>query len=306
MQTWDFIIVGAGSAGCVLAQKLSADGKAQVLLIEAGPADTSPMVDMPKGFAKLVASPDYAYQYEAHPGSGGKNAPETWLRGKMLGGSSSINGLQYQRGHPEDYDHWKNDLGLAGWGWDEMGRIFRSMESHELGATETRGGSGPLNITVTKNRTLLMDKLIEAGEQLGIPESEDSNGMAVESIGYINATIRKGRRWSSARAFLKPARGRPNLKVLTGTQVRRIIIENGRALGVECRADGADTEHRGAEIIVSAGAIESPKTPPAFRHRAGRPVEKARCRGRCRQPQCRPQSARTPGVHHSVPAERQA
>ncbi len=258
--SFDFVIVGGGSAGCVVANKLSADPRLRVLLIEAGPPDTHPMIHMPKGFSKIAASPKHAYYYEARPTAGGKNSTETWIRGRMLGGSSSINGLQYQRGHQEDYDHWERDLGLAGWGWNDLGRIFKSMEDHELGANEYRGAGGPLPITVTKNRSFLMDQLIKAGEELGLRHFDDANMPEQEGIGYISGTAKKGRRWSAAKAFLNPARGRPNLKIVTETEVQRVIIENKRAVGVECIHEGRTIVYRAdAEVILAAGALHSPK-----------------------------------------------
>ena len=259
MDSFDYIIVGAGSAGCVLANKLSEDRSTSVLLIEAGPPDTHPMIHMPKGFAKILGSAKHAYYYDVDPGPGGKNTGEIWVRGKMLGGSSSMNGLQYQRGQAEDYDHWERELGLQGWGWKDIGRVFREMENHELGATDFRGGEGPVRISVTKNQTVLMDKLIEAGGAMGLRKLDDLNSPDSEGIGYIAATSYRGRRWSSAKAFLDPARARPNLRIVTDTQCRKILFEGTRAIGVETRSKGADKRYLAREIIVSAGAIESPK-----------------------------------------------
>ena len=239
---------------------LSASGRNQVLLIEAGPRDTHPMIHMPKGFAKIAASAQHAYYYQAEPGPSGRQGSETWIRGRMLGGSSSINGLQYQRGHAEDYNHWERDLGLSGWGWRDFGRIYRAMEDHELGANEWRGAGGPVPITVTKNRTLLMDKLIAAGGELGLRHVDDANQPEQEGIGYIAGTMRKGRRWSAAKAFLDPARGRNNLRIVTNTDVQRILFEGTRARGVECIHNGQTIRyHAHREIILSAGTLHSPK-----------------------------------------------
>ncbi len=259
MEQFDFVIVGGGSAGCVLANKLSADGSHSVLLIEAGPRDTHPMIHMPKGFGKIAASAQHAYYYDAVAGPGGKNSAETWIRGRTLGGSSSINGLQYQRGHPEDYNHWSRDLGLADWGWPDMLRIYRAMEDHQLGANAFRGAGGPLPIALSTNHTPLMDRLIEAGGQLGLRHVDDTNNPDQEGIGYITSTARDGRRWSSAKAFLDPARGRKNLKIVTDTDVRRILFEGTRAIGVEANHGGTTIIYKAArEVILSAGTIGSP------------------------------------------------
>lgn len=259
-QTFDYVIVGGGSAGCVLANKLSADPSYSVLLIEAGPADTNPLIHMPRGLGKLYASAEHTYFYETQRSPTNKTLTETWLSGRMLGGSSSLNGLMYLRGHQEDYNHWERDLGLSGWGWVAYGRIFRAMEDHELGANEYRGAGGPLSISVTKNRTLIMDKLIEAGGQLGLRNFDDSSMPEQEGIGYVNATIRKGRRWSAAKAFLDPARGRPNLRIVTDSEVQRVLFEGRRAVAVECNQSGRITQYRaGREIILSAGTMHSPQ-----------------------------------------------
>lgn len=258
--TYDYVIVGGGSAGCVLANKLSEDASFSVLLIEAGPVDTNPLIHMPRGLGKLYTSTEHTYFYDTQRSPADKSLTETWMSGRMLGGSSSLNGLMYLRGHQEDYNNWERNLGLRGWGWDAYGRIFRAMEDHELGANEYRGAGGPLSVSVSKNRTLIMDKLIEAGGQLGLRHFEDSSMPEQEGIGYANATIRKGRRCSAAKAFLDPARGRPNLRIVTDTQVQRILFEGRRAVAVECIQSSGETVQfkAGREIILSAGTLHSP------------------------------------------------
>jgi choline dehydrogenase len=258
-KNFDYVIVGAGAAGCVLANKLSADPTTSVLLIEAGPADDNPLITMPRGLGKLYTVGATTYFYDVQR-EAGKPPTETWLRGRMLGGSTSLNGLMYQRGHQEDYDHWERDLGLAGWGWKSFGRIFKEMEDHELGANSHRGAGGPVAVSITKNHTLLMDKLIEAGGNLGLPHFQDANMPEQEGIGYINSTIRKGRRWSANNAFLAPVRSRQNLTVAINTEVTKILFEGRKAVGVECKQGDAKITFRAdREIILAAGTMHSPK-----------------------------------------------
>jgi choline dehydrogenase-like flavoprotein len=250
---WDYIIVGAGSAGCILAERLSSEPKSKVLLLEAGPPDTSPFIHMPRGAAKLYGSASHAWHFVTEPHD---DIPaEVWIRGKVLGGSSSINGMMYFRGQPQDYDGWEA-LGAKGWGWADMGRAFRAIERHELGADNVRGGSGLLGVSVEPNRDPFAEAFIAAGEQMGLPRVEDINRPEQEGVGYAPRTVWNGRRQSTARTFLSEARKRPNLKVMTGVLVEKVLFEGSRAVGVETNRG----EFRaGGEVIVSAGGLMSPQ-----------------------------------------------
>ncbi len=259
-QFHDYVIVGAGSAGCVLANRLSADPGVSVLLLECGPADTSPLIRMPKGFGRLLADPAHAWHLPTTRNKAGGR--EIWVRGKVLGGSSAVNGMVYVRGQPEDYDAIAA-LGNPGWGWREVAPYFKRLEDHTLGADELRGADGPLGITVAPP-TPLGEAMIAAGRTLGLARKDDLNRLDQEGIGYLAYTIdRRGERVSAARAFLHPARGRPNLRVVTGCHADRVLFEGRRAVGVAASRGGPGDERReewrGREIILCGGALQSPK-----------------------------------------------
>ena len=255
----DFIIVGSGSSGAVLADRLSANGRFSVLLIEEGGGD-SWISRMPKGYGKLISDPLRAHFYPTTQRSDGFGPQETWIRGKMLGGSSAINGMVWNRGVAEDYNAIEA-RGNPGWGWQEMLPCLRALEDHHLGASEYRGAGGPISITTNPNSTALADAFIAAGKGLQLREKDDQNGPDLEGIGYAQWNISpSGRRISSARVLLDKARGRPNLTIRTGTRVDKVIIAEGRAVGVACTSDGQSLDlYAGREVILCAGALISPK-----------------------------------------------
>jgi len=253
---FDYIIVGAGSAGCVLANRLSENPHNQVLLIEAGPVGENFLVRLPKGFGKTLTDPKLSWHFATTRHKG--DIPEIWVRGKTLGGSSAVNGMVYVRGQPQDYDRIA-ELGNRGWSWADVAPYFKRMENHALGEDELRGVGGPLDVTVA-SPSRLGDAMLEAGRQLGLQVKNDLNRIEQEGIGYLAHTINKrGERVSAARAFLEPARKRPNLKILTDTAVDRVLFEGKRAIGVICRSGDKIETYKGQETILSAGGLQTPK-----------------------------------------------
>src|SRR5499427_6069980 len=236
----DYVIVGAGSAGCVLANRLTEDPAARVVLIEAGGRDWNPLIHIPAGFMKLLDHPTltWGFKAEADPGTNGRAIP--YPRGRVLGGSSSINGLIYIRGQPEDFDHW-SQLGNRGWGWDDVLPYFKSAESWEGGEDEFHGKDGPLLTSRTADKPFLCHKIIEAGTEIGLEYHEDVNRLspgAGDNIGWVQQTRRGRRRQSAARTYLRPAIKRPNLTVVTNALVHRVVFEGTRAVAVEYARGG--------------------------------------------------------------------
>ncbi|OEV31041.1 GMC oxidoreductase [Streptomyces nanshensis] len=258
MAQFDYVIVGAGPAGCVLANRLSADPGVSVLLVEAGGADTSPLIAVPRGFGELLGDPATAWHYPTRP-FGPAQRVEYWVRGKTLGGSSSVNGMVYNRGQRADYDALAA-LGNPGWGWDDMLPVFRTIEDNALGASELRGAGGPLQVSTSGGGDPLLEDVITAGTELGWQRAQDLNEADEERIGYTMATIRDGRRVSAAGAFLHPVMDRPNLSVALRTSVDRVVLDGARAVGVQGRRDGQAVEYGASrEVILSSGALATPK-----------------------------------------------
>lgn len=254
----DVVIAGAGSAGCALAARLSEDPRRRVLLIEAGESDRYPWIHIPIGYLYCIGNPRTDWMYRTAPDPGLHGRQLLYPRGKVLGGSSAINGMLYVRGQAADYDGWRQ-MGCTGWGWDDVKPLFLRSEDYFEGASEHHGEGGPWRIERQRLRWDILDDWAKAANEVGIPSTDDFNTGDNEGVGYFKVSQKSGFRVSAARAFLHPAMRRPNLTVLTGRHVRRVVFEGTRAVGLELYADGRAEVVRAGEVVLCAGAINTPQ-----------------------------------------------
>ena len=256
---FDYVIAGAGSAGCVLANRLSADPRNRVLLLEAGGRDNWIWFHIPVGYLFAIGNPraDWMFRTQAEAGLNGRAL--NYPRGRVIGGCSAINAMLYLRGQAADYDGWRQ-LGLQGWGWDDVLPLFKAQEDHYAGAGAFHGAGGQWRVEEPRSRWEILDAVLDAAEEIGIPRTKDFNTGDNFGAAYFQVNQKRGRRWSAARGFLKPVLNRPNLTLVTGAQVERILFEDKRAVGVRYMRDGQPAEARArGEVILASGAIGSPQ-----------------------------------------------
>jgi len=257
--TFDYIVTGAGSAGCVVAARLSESGKYRVLLLEAGPKDSSPWIHMPMGYARLFANPQLNWMYESEPEPELENRTMYQPRGKVLGGTSSINGMVYMRGNPADYDEWRQ-RGCTGWDWDSILPYFKKAEDQERGPSAVHGVGGPLRVSEHPVRWELAEHWVAAAIEAGLPANDDFNSGRQDGAGHFQCTMKAARRWSTAAAYLGPAKHRANLVIETEALATKVLFEDGRAAGIAYRQRGMANEARATgEIIVCGGVFNSPQ-----------------------------------------------
>ncbi len=259
VESFDYVVAGAGSAGCAVAARLSESGRYRVLLLEAGGKDRNPWIHIPMGFSQVYANPNVNWMYETEPEPRLDGRRLYQPRGKVLGGTSSINGMVYMRGNAADYDEWRQ-RGCTAWDWDSVLPYFKKAEHQQRGANEYHGVGGPLHVSDQPHRSELADRLVEAAVQAGLPPRDDFNNGTQEGAGYFQSTTGKRRRWSTATAYLRPARRRSNLVVRPNAQATRIMFENGRATGLTYLSAGQErTARANAEVIVCGGVFNSPQ-----------------------------------------------